>query len=121
MVALAASVAIGVAGVAGIVGKSLVGSGSSTQATVHPAAGTVLRQDNPVQQSNFLDRGAERAQGSAAGGGVRTSGNQIVGDDPGLTAGSHGPDSDLTRVLPSKPAAYDPGWDARSVREGHGA
>ncbi len=121
MVSLAACAAIALAGAAGVVGKSLIGSGASTQTTVHPAAGTVLRQDNPVQQSGLLDRNAERIQGSAGiSNGVRTTGNQIASDDASLAAGAHGPDSDLTRVLPTKPAAYDPGWDSRSVREGHG-
>ena len=123
VIALATCAAIALVGVAGIAGKSLIGSGASTQTTVHPAAGSVLRQDNPVQQGgNLLDRGADRAQGSGVAGsnGARATGNQIVSEDPGLTAGTHGSDSDLTRVLPTKPAAYDPGWDARSVREGHG-
>lgn len=110
LIALAACAAIALAGAAGVVGKNLVGSGASTQATVHPAAGTVLRQDNPAQV----------IAAASTGHGARTSGGQIEGDELGLTSGAHGPDSDLTRVLPSKPAASDPGWDARSVREGHG-
>src|SRR5438093_89248 len=73
MVSLAACAAIALAGAAGVVGKSLIGSGASTQTTVHPAAGTVLRQDNPVQQSVLLDRTAERIQGLAAMGGDNTN------------------------------------------------
>ena len=110
MVLLAVCAAVALAGAAGIVTKNLSGSGASTQSIVHPAAGTVLRQDNPAQQAAAIAAGQH---------GARTTGNQVVNDN--LSDSSYGSDSDLTRVLPSKPAAYDPGWDARSVREGHGA
>jgi hypothetical protein len=118
LVLLAVGATVALAGAAGVVTRSLSGSGASTHTQVHAAPGTVLRQDNPVQQpGGLLDRGADRGQSSAVTHGARTTGNQVVGDD---AVASNGPDSDLTRVLPTKPAAYDPGWDARSVREGHG-
>jgi hypothetical protein len=128
LIALAACAAIAVAGASGVVGRNLIGSGASTQATVHPAAGTVLRQDNPAQATVHpaagtvlrQDNPAQVIAAAATGHGARTTGNQIEGDNLGLVSGAYGPDSDLTRVLPSKPAANDPGWDARSVREGHG-
>ena len=39
--------------------KGVTGSGSSVTTNVHPAAGTVLRQDNPVQGSQLIDRAAK--------------------------------------------------------------
>src|SRR5436309_9528199 len=93
MVSLAACAAIALAGAAGVVGKSLIGSGASTQTTVHPAAGTVLRQDTPVQQSGLLDRKAERIQGSAGiSNGVRTTGSQTSSHEASLAGGAPGPD-----------------------------
>jgi hypothetical protein len=37
---------------ASYIGKGASGSGSSVTTNVHPAPGTVLRQDNPVQSSS---------------------------------------------------------------------
>jgi hypothetical protein len=92
IVVLAICSTIGLAAMGAVITKDLSASNASVQAPVHPAPGTVLRQDNPPSES---------------------------GDGQGSRAG--GPQSDLTRVLPSEQAAYNPGWDARSVREGHGA
>lgn len=89
MVAVAACAAIGLAtlGAAAVKGLGASSSGS-TQAIVHPAAGTVLRQDNPVQGGQLIDRGAERSYvGAPAGSHTgRTSGNQF--QDPSAAGGA---------------------------------
>jgi hypothetical protein len=122
VVVLAISVAVALAAAGTAVAKDLAGSGAPAATTYHAAPGTVLRQDNPVQGSSLIDRGAERGSQVAPAAGIhngRSAGTQIVGDNPGLDAGDYGPSSDLTRALPTQSAGYD-GWDARSVREGHG-
>jgi len=89
VVAMAVCAAIGLATLAAAAVKGLGASSSaSTQAIVHPAAGTVLRQDNPVQGAQLIDRGAERSYvGAPAGSHVgRTSGNQF--QDPSAAGGA---------------------------------
>lgn len=49
---------------ASYIGRSATGSGSSVTTNVHPAPGTVLRQDNPVQGAQLIDRAA--VSGSSA-------------------------------------------------------
>ena len=109
IVLLAISVAVALAAMGTAIAKDLRGSGASVNsATYHAAPGTVLRQDNPAQGSApvVVHTG-------------RSSGTQIVGDDSGLSAG-FGPQSDLTRALPSQAPASQAGWDPRSPRGGHG-
>jgi hypothetical protein len=145
MVVVAVCATVAAAAAAATISNNLNASSASVKGTVHAAPGSVLRQDNPVQAGPALiDRGAERASTvNAAPGSILRQDNPVLAgpigstgmqngsrdgvlEDFGFTAGGfsvdeHGPDSDLTRVLPTAPAAYDPGWDARSVREGHGA
>ena len=126
MIVLAICAAVALAAMGGAITRNLGGSSTSVVNVGHPAPGTVLRQDNPaVQGSSLIDRGAERGQsqlsapvGTHTG---RSSGTQIDNSDFGLVAGGEGYQSDLTRVLPTETQGYNPGWDARSVREGHGA
>ncbi|HEY3084729.1 MAG TPA: hypothetical protein VGK28_04650 [Candidatus Dormibacteraeota bacterium] len=95
VLAICAAAALAIAGA--VITKDLAGSNSTTvKSTVQAAPGTVLRQDNPVQPA-LSSAPAEKHNG-------RSSGNQSIegSDGVGLTAGN-------------------PGWDARSVREGHGA
>lgn len=47
--ALAIFAALALAGAGAVITKDLGGTGGSAQPVVHPAPGTVLRQDNPVQ------------------------------------------------------------------------
>jgi len=89
VVAMAVCAAIGLATLGAAAVKGLGASSSaSTQAIVHPAAGTVLRQDDPVQGAQLIDRGAERSYvGAPAGSHVgRTSGNQF--QDPSAAGGA---------------------------------
>jgi hypothetical protein len=123
VLAICAAIALAAMGVA--VSKSVGVSGTSLPSVGHAAPGTVLRQDNPVQSSTLIDRAAEDQApisapvGSHTG---RSSGTQIDNSGFGLAAGDGGGyQSDLTRVLPTETQAYNPGWDAKSVREGHGA
>jgi hypothetical protein len=125
MIVLAICAAVALSAMGGYITRSLGGSSQSVVNVGHPAPGTVLRQDNPpVQSSGLIDRAAENQSqisapvGSHTG---RSSGTQIENSDFGLTADGHGSQSDLTRVLPTETQGYNPGWDARSVREGHGA
>ena len=113
VVVIGACVAIGLAGMAAAATKGFGASGAQLQSVGHPAAGTVLRQDNPPvsQGSSFIGAAVGTHNG-------RTSGNQL--EDPSATGNSDfGPNADLTRALPVQ-AGNNPGWDARSVREGHG-
>ena len=103
MVVLAVCATVVVAGTAATISNSLSGSRASVKSTVHAAPGSVLRQDNPVQAGPVLiDRGAER--GST---GIQHGRRGGVLEDPGFSAGAasvdqHGPDSDLTRALPTE-------------------
>lgn len=88
VVAFAACAAIGLATLGAAAVKGLGASSSaSTQAIVHPAAGTVLRQDNPVQGAQQIDRGPGRSYvGAPAGSHTgRTGGNQF--QDPSAAGG----------------------------------
>ena len=100
MVVLAICATVVVAAGAATINKNLSGSSASVKSTVHAAPGSVLRQDNPVQAGpSLIDRGAERGstriQNGSRGGVLVDSGV------PGLVADEHGPDSDLTRALPT--------------------
>jgi hypothetical protein len=116
VVVLAICATVGVAATAATISKNLSGSSASVKSTVvHAAPGSVLRQDNPVQAvPTLIDRGAER--GST---GIQNGSRGGVLEDrgiPGLAADEHGPDSDLTRALPTAPAGYP-----APNREGYGA
>jgi hypothetical protein len=123
VIVLAICAAFGIALAGSAIAKNFSSSSSTGTSTVHPAAGTVLRQDNPangafypapgtvLRQDNppisgapLLDRGADRGSAPAATHSSRSYGNTVLqnSDGPAFTA-------------------YDPGWDARSVREGFGA
>jgi len=122
MVVLAVCATVAVAAGAAMISNNLGASKASVNSTtVHAAPGSVLRQDNPVQAgSALIDRGAERGSTvNAAPGSVLRQDNPIqagriqngsrggVLEDPGFSAGGisvdeHGPDSDLTRALPTE-------------------
>ena len=103
VIALAASAAFAVAMGASVIAKDFAGASSAATGTVHAAPGTVLRQDNPPVGAPLLDRGADRGNGAPAVHSGRSTGSTSLQDDGnGLTS-------------------YNPGWDAKSVREGHGA
>lgn len=113
VVMIAACAALGLAGMAAAAINGFGASGAQVQSVGRPAAGTVLRQDNPAVSQGASFVGAP--VGSHSG---RTSGNQL--EDPSAAANSdYGPTADLTRAQPTG-ASDNPGWDARSVREGHG-
>jgi hypothetical protein len=101
---LAACSAVALATGASVIAKDLAGSGSAATGTVHAAPGTILRQDNPPIGAPLLDRGADKGAGPAAANAGRSTGSTSLHDDG---------NGSLT--------SYNPGWDARSVREGHGA
>lgn len=63
VLALCAAVILAVG--ASYIGRGATGSGSSVTTSVHPAPGTVLRQDNPVQGTQLIDRAAESGATSA--------------------------------------------------------
>jgi hypothetical protein len=130
VLAICATVALAAMGAAA--SKSFGVSGTSVRSVGHPAAGTVLRQDNPVQSVGHSAAGTvlrqdNPVQSSSISAAVgthlgRSSGTQIEDSNFGFTAtDGNGSQSDLTRVLPTETQGYNPGWDAKSVREGHGA
>jgi hypothetical protein len=114
MVVLATGAAIALVMVGGVVAKNLSASKAQVQTIVRPAAGSVLRQDNPAAQSPYLiDRAAP------LGTHARTSGTQYF--DGGSLTDGNGPQSDLTRVLPTETAGYNLGWwSGPGVLESHG-
>jgi hypothetical protein len=116
MIVLAICAAVALAAMGGAITRNLGGSSTSVVNVGHPAPGTVLRQDNPPVEGSQSQLSAP--VGTHTG---RSSGTQIDNSDFGLVAGGEGYQSDLTRVLPTETQGYNPGWDARSVREGHGA
>ena len=125
MVVLAICAAIALAALGAAMTRSSGVLGTSVPSVGHAAPGTVLRQDNPARSSSLIDRQAEGQAPISApvrshvG---RSSGTQIDNSDFGLAgADGNGYQSDLTRVLPTETQGYNPGWDAKSVREGHGA
>ena len=128
MVVIAGCATVALAATGAAVSKSFGASGASVPSVGHAAPGTVLRQDNPVQSSNLIDRAAEDQSRLSAPAGTdlgRSAGTQIEDSSFGFTAGvatddGNGYQSDLTRVLPTETQGYNPGWDAKSVREGHG-
>lgn len=125
MVVLAICAAIALAAIGVAASKNIGVSGTSSLPSVgHAAPGTVLRQDNPVQSSSLIDRAAEDPARGAAPAGTNLGhrgGLQMDDSDFGFTASDgNGYQSDLTRVLPTETQGYNPGWDAKSVREGHG-
>ena len=97
---LAICAAAALAGGAAVVSKDLAGSGATTTPIVHPAPGTVLRQDAGGSPT-LIDRAAEGQAAPVLVHGTRSSGNQSIVDN-GQAADGHGPDSDLTRALPSQ-------------------
>ena len=109
VIVVAACAALGLAAMGAAAVKGLGASSSgSTEAIVHPAAGTVLRQDNPVQGTMLIDRGAERSYAGAPAGSHtgRTSGNQL--EDPSAAGDSdYGSSADLTRALPVENNSID--------------
>ena len=100
VIVVAACAALGLAAMGAAAVKGLgASSNASTDAIVHPAAGTVLRQDNPVQGHGYVGAPA----GSHTG---RTSGNQL--EDPSAAgAGDYGSSADLTRALPVENNSID--------------
>jgi hypothetical protein len=107
VVVLAICATVGVAAGAATISNNLSGSSASVKSTVHAAPGSVLRQDNPVQAGpTLIDRGAERGSSRIQNG--SRGGVQFIEDGgvPGLSGDEHGPDSDLTRALPTAPAGY---------------
>jgi len=113
LLAICATVALAVAG--SVVSKNLAASSATRSVIVHPAAGTVLRQDAGSAPA-LLDRGAEGQASQASPVGIRngrSSGNQsIVDNAAGQAADTHGPDSDLTRALPSQSTSGNTGTGA---------
>jgi len=103
VIALAACAAVAVAMGASVIAKDMSSSSSTGTTTFHAAPGTVLRQDNPAVGAPLLDRGAEAGSGAPAAHTGRSTGSTSVQDDG------------------NSPNSYSPGWDAKSVREGHGA
>ncbi len=103
VIALAACAAVAVAIGASVIAKDMASSSSAGTTTCHAAPGTILRQDNPPAGAPLLDRGADRGSAAPAAHTGRSTGSTSVQDD------ANSPDS------------YSPGWDAKSVREGHGA
>jgi hypothetical protein len=90
MILLAICAAIALAGAGALITKNLSASSAGGYTQVHPAPGTVLRQDNPVKAGGYtqvhpapgtvlrqdnpvkvapalIDRGAEQQSGSAVG------------------------------------------------------
>jgi len=76
VLALCAAVILAVG--ASYISRGATGSGSSVTTSVHPAAGTVLRQDNPVQGAQLIDRAAESSSsGNPAPGTVLRQDNPV--------------------------------------------
>src|SRR2546425_12945430 len=122
VVVLAMCAAAALAAGAAVVSKDLAGSGATTSSTVHAAPGPVLRQD-ALAGSALIDRGAEAQAASQAAPILvhapiqarpgRSSGSQSITEDGSVQAAdTHGPDSDLTRSLPSQS-------DVPTFREGY--
>ncbi len=99
MVVLAVCAAAGLAVGAAVVSTELKGSSASQSTTVHPAAGTVLRQDAQAAPA-LIDRGAEGQAASQASPvlahGARTSGSQSIQDGPAAPAIDAEPNYGLT-------------------------
>jgi len=108
-VVLAICVTIAVAAMGAAVSQNLGSSATPVVKVGHPAAGTVLRQDNPVQGPVLIDRGAERGAtsgSSSIGSHHRTGGVQILGDSSAADDSGNGYQSDLTRALPAERPGY---------------
>jgi hypothetical protein len=102
IVVLAICGTVAVAATAATISNNLNGSSESVKSSVNAAPGSVLRQDNPVQAvPTLIDRGAERGSTGIQNG--RRGGVQVIDDSgvAGLSSDEHGPDSDLTRALPT--------------------
>lgn len=111
VIVLAMCAAFGIALAGSAIAKNLSSSVSTGTGVAHPAAGTVLRQDNPANGAFHPAAGTVLRQdnpaGSAAFGatvrGGRSTGNaKLDKSDGGSTV-------------------YNPGYDAGTIREGHGA
>jgi hypothetical protein len=108
LVVVAVCATVAVAAAAATISNNLNASSASVKSTVHAAPGSVLRQDNPVQAvPTLIDRGAERGS-TGTQFGRRGDRFEYVGV-PGLSADGHGPDSDLTRALPTAAPARSNG------------
>ena len=59
------------------ISRGAAGSGSSVTTNVHPAPGTVLRQDNPVQGTQLIDRAAGSTSSAPAPGTVLRQDNPV--------------------------------------------
>ncbi len=100
VIVLAACMAIALAIGASVLAKDFTSSSSAVTSTVHPAAGTVLRQDNPPKAAApLLDRGAERQSGAPAAHTGRSTGSTSIQDDSPSLA---------------------PGWSVKSLRDNPG-
>ena len=91
VIAIAACAALGVALAGSMVAKDLAGKSSTSTNAVQAA---------PSIGSGLLDRNEEGQHAAAPG---RATGSMYI-DDPEKTVNN----------------SYNPGWDAGSVREGHG-
>jgi hypothetical protein len=79
LIVLAMCAAVLLAVGASYISRSAAGSGSSVTTNVHPAPGTVLRQDNPVQGSQLIDRAAESSSsGNPAPGTILRQDNPVA-------------------------------------------
>lgn len=88
-VLLAISVAIALAMAAGVLAKNFAHSNAAVNSAVHPAPGTVLRQDNPVQAVPASIHGAPAGTHNG-----RSSGTQSVEGAGSTTAPAAAPDLD---------------------------
>lgn len=77
MIVLVLCAAILLAVGASYIGRGVSGSGSSVTTNVHPAPGTVLRQDNPVQGTQLIDRAAQSSPIAPAPGTVLRQDNPV--------------------------------------------
>jgi hypothetical protein len=94
VVVIAACAALGLAGMAAAAINGFGASGAQAPSVGRPAAGTVLRQDNPV-----ISQGASFVGAPVGTHSGRTSGNQF--QDQGAAGGEdYGSSADLTRQLP---------------------
>ncbi|HEV2140174.1 MAG TPA: hypothetical protein VGT01_03200 [Candidatus Dormibacteraeota bacterium] len=77
LIVLAMCAAVLLAVGASYISRGAAGSGSSVTTNVHPAPGTILRQDNPVQGTQLIDRAAESTSSAPAPGTVLRQDNPV--------------------------------------------
>jgi hypothetical protein len=121
VIVLAMCAAFGIALAGSAIAKNFSSSIATGAGAAHPAAGTVLRQDNPANGSFHPAAGTVLRQDNPA-----SSGNPLLdrGTDRGAAPAVHsGRSTGSTSLMDSNSdsTVYNPGWDAGSVREGHGA